>query len=77
MARSKKTGTAVPGGPLDDGELRKLDKVILGTDPVAVDAYGAPFVNLKAADVLMITKSVEWGLGRMDVDKLAVEELKA
>ena len=64
-------------GPAGPGELRKLDKVILGTDPVAVDAYGAPFVNLKAADVLMITKSVEWGLGRMDVDKLAVEELKA
>ena len=44
---------------------------------MAVDAFCAPFVNLRAADVLMITKSVEWGLGRMDVDKLAVEELKA
>jgi uncharacterized protein (DUF362 family) len=62
-------------GPAGPGELRKSNKVILGTDPVAVDAYGAPLVNLKAADVLMITKSVEWGLGRMDVAKLAVEEL--
>ena len=62
-------------GPQGPGELRKLGKVILGTDPVAVDAYGAPLVNLKAADVLMITKSVEWGLGRMDVAKLAVEQL--
>ena len=62
-------------GPAGPGELRRLDKIILGTDPVAVDAYGAPFVNLRAADVQMIVKSVEWGLGRMDVEKLAVEQL--
>jgi uncharacterized protein (DUF362 family) len=62
-------------GPSGPGELRRADKIILGTDPVAADAYGAPLVNLKAADVLMITKSAEWGLGRVDVTKLAVEEL--
>ncbi len=28
-------------GPAGPGELRRLNKVILGTDPVAVDAYGA------------------------------------
>jgi uncharacterized protein (DUF362 family) len=62
-------------GPQGPGKLGKLDKVILGTDPVAVDAYGAPFVNLKPADVLMIAKSAEWGLGQIDVAKLAVEQL--
>jgi len=62
-------------GPAGPGEIRKLDKIVLGTDPVAVDAYSAPFVDLKAADVLMITKSVEWEIGRMDVGKLAVEQL--
>jgi uncharacterized protein (DUF362 family) len=62
-------------GPAGPGELRKLNKIILGDDPVAVDSYGAPLVNLKAADVLMITKSVEWGIGRMNVAKLAVKEL--
>ena len=64
-------------GPAGPGELRKLGKVILGTDPVAVDAYSAPLVNLKAADVLMITKSVERGVGRMDLAKLAVKEITA
>lgn len=64
-------------GPAGPGELRKLDKVILGTDPVAVDAYSAPFVDLKAADVLMITKSAEWGLGEIDVAKLMVKEIAA
>ena len=64
-------------GPAGPGPLGKAGKVILGADPVAVDSYGAPLVNLKAADVLMITKSVEWGLGRMDVAKLAVRELAA
>lgn len=62
-------------GPAGPGELRRLDKVVLGADPVAVDACGAPFVDLKAADVLMITKSAEAGVGRMDVDKLIVEQL--
>ncbi|HSA96179.1 MAG TPA: DUF362 domain-containing protein [Acidobacteriota bacterium] len=62
-------------GPAGPGKLGKMDKVLLGTDPVAVDAYGAPFVNLKAADVQMIAKSAEWGLGQMDVSKLAVEQL--
>ena len=64
-------------GPAGPGELRRLDKVILGTDPVAVDAYGAPLVGLKAADVLMIAKSAEWGLGQMDVTKLKVKEISA
>jgi len=73
---SDATEFLLTNGPAGPGELRKLDKVVLGADPVAADAYCAPFVNLKAADVLMIVKAVEWGLGRMDVDKLAVEELK-
>lgn len=64
-------------GPAGPGELRKIGKVILGTDPVAVDAYGAPLVNLKAADVLMIAKSVEWGTGRMDLAQLAIKEIAA
>ncbi|OGD19272.1 MAG: hypothetical protein A2W03_13075 [Candidatus Aminicenantes bacterium RBG_16_63_16] len=62
-------------GPAGPGQLSKLDKVILGTDPVAVDAYSAPFVDLKAPDVLMITRSAEAGVGRMDVAKLVVEQL--
>ena len=62
-------------GPAGPGELRRLDKVILGADPVAVDAYGAPFVDLKASDVLVITKSAEWGLGQPDVSKLRVKEI--
>jgi len=64
-------------GPAGPGELRKLNKIILGADPVAVDAYGATLVNLRAADVLMIAKSVEWGLGRMDLAKLAIKEIAA
>ncbi|RPI99206.1 MAG: DUF362 domain-containing protein [Candidatus Aminicenantes bacterium] len=64
-------------GPAGPGEIRRLNKVVLGTDPVAVDAYSAPFVNLQAADVLMIVRSAAWGIGRMDIDKLAVEQLTA
>jgi len=62
-------------GPQGPGELRKLNKVIAGIDPVAVDAYGAVCLDLKPAEVAMIKKSAELGLGRMDLDKLAVEEI--
>ncbi len=62
-------------GPAGPGELRRLNKVVLGTDPVAVDAYCAPFVGLEAASVLMIARSAEWGLGQMDVTRLAIEQL--
>lgn len=62
-------------GPQGPGELRKADKVIAGTDPVAVDAYGAGCLDLKPADVPMIRKAAELGLGRLDVDKLAVKEI--
>jgi uncharacterized protein (DUF362 family) len=62
-------------GPQGPGELRKLDKVVAGVDPVAVDAYGAKCLDLAPADVQMIRKAAELGLGRMDLDKLAVKEI--
>jgi len=62
-------------GPAGPGELRRSGKIILGTDPVAVDAFGAPLVDLKASEVLMITKSAEWGLGEPNVSKLRIREI--
>ncbi len=69
------TEVLLTNGPAGPGRLGKFDKVIIGTDPVAVDAYGAPLVNLKAADVLMIVRSAEFGVGQPDVTKLAIEQL--
>ncbi len=64
-------------GPAGPGELRRLNKVVLGTDPVAVDAYSAPFIGLEAADVLMITRSAEWGVGQPDLSRLKIKEISA
>ncbi len=69
------TEVLLTNGPAGPGQLGKFEKVIVGTDPVAVDACGAPLVNLKAADVLMIVKAAEFGLGQPDVTKLAIEQL--
>ncbi len=69
------TEVLLTNGPAGPGRLGKFDKVIIGTDPVAVDAYGAPLINLKAADVLMIVRSAEFGVGQPDVTKLVVEQL--
>ncbi len=59
-------------GPTGPGTIRAYNKLVLGTDPVAVDAYGAVLFGLKPADVEYIRIAAELGVGRMDVDKLKV-----
>jgi uncharacterized protein (DUF362 family) len=61
-----------PGGP---GEMKKPQKIVAGTDGVAVDAYCAEVRGLKSQDVLMITMAHEHGLGEMDFSKLTVKEV--
>jgi uncharacterized protein (DUF362 family) len=64
-------------GPAGPGDLLKPQKIVAGTDPVAVDAYCVGLHKLKPQDLPMVTKAVAAGVGRMDIDKLSVKELKA
>lgn len=59
-------------GPTGPGTIRAYNKLVLGTDPVAVDAYGAVLFGLKPAEVEYIRIAAELGVGRLDVDKLAI-----
>ncbi len=69
------------GGPSGPGKVMKLDLVIASTDMVAADAqmvslgtwYGRKF---KPNQVRHIRKAAERGLGRMDLDKLNIREIK-
>jgi uncharacterized protein (DUF362 family) len=65
------------GGPAGPGDLLKPMKVVVGTDPVAVDAYCVALHKRKPQEVLMLAKAVAAGVGRMDVEKMKVVEVKA
>ncbi len=63
-------------GPAGPGELRQAHKVIVGVNPVAVDAYGGTLLGLNAAKVAMIGLASAHGLGEPDLTKLTLSELK-
>jgi uncharacterized protein (DUF362 family) len=62
-------------GPFGPGELLKPQKVIAGTDRVAIDAYCSTLWGLKGADIIHIRKAHEHKLGKISLDTVAIEEL--
>ena len=61
-------------GPFGPGKLNKLEKVVAGTDRVALDAYTAGFLGYTGTDILMIKMAHEHGLGEIDTSKLSIQE---
>ena len=66
----------VTNGPFGPGELIKPQKVVAGVDRVAVDAYCAGLWGLAAAEIVQIKLAAEQGLGRMDLTKAVVREIR-
>jgi len=62
------TANGPQGGRLQD--VKKMDTVIAGTDPVAVDAYGATLFGITAKDVPHVIYANQFGLGEMDLKKI-------
>jgi len=58
------------GGKLDDVAVKNL--VFAGTDPVALDAYGAGLFGLKPEDLGYVVKAHQAGRGEMDLSKIKV-----
>jgi uncharacterized protein (DUF362 family) len=58
------------GGSLDD--LARTDTVIAGTDPVAVDAFGAMLLGLSVRDLGYIRLAEAAGLGTADFSSIMV-----
>ncbi len=67
----------VTNGPFGPGELRKPQKVVAGTDRVAIDAYCASLWGLKAPDIGTIRFAREHGLGEINLARVKVREAKA
>jgi uncharacterized protein (DUF362 family) len=66
----------ITNGPHGPGELLKPLKVIAGTDPVAIDSYGASLMGYNQKDILVLVKAHAHGLGEMDLGRLNIEELE-
>ncbi|MEW5923289.1 MAG: DUF362 domain-containing protein [Candidatus Zixiibacteriota bacterium] len=62
-------------GPFGPGPLKKLDKIVVGIDPVATDAYCASFLDLDGPQLPTVTKAAEHGLGIGDLTKIKISEI--
>ncbi len=68
------------GGPQGPGQTDPFGGVVVGTDPVAVDAYGTGLatwnsMTLRPEQVAYLRYAAEHGLGTLDLTSLRVEEL--
>jgi uncharacterized protein (DUF362 family) len=60
------------GGRPSDTKLLKT--IVAGVDGVAVDAMGATFFDIVPADLLFLKQAAQRGLGRIDLEKMAIEK---
>ena len=68
------TANGPQGGNLAD--VKKLDTVIVGIDPVAIDSYGATLFGMKGSDLGYVTIGHKLGLGQMDLTKLKIQKIQ-
>jgi uncharacterized protein (DUF362 family) len=62
------------GGRLED--VRVLNRVAAGTDPVAMDAYGATLFEIDPGTLDFVTAGYRMGLGEMDLKKVRITETR-
>ena len=62
-------------GPVGPGPIREYGQIVFGTDPVAIDAYGATLFGMKPEEVGYIKLAAEMGLGRIDWQKLRLQKV--
>jgi uncharacterized protein (DUF362 family) len=62
-------------GPFGPGEVVKPSKVVAGSDPVALDCYGAVLLGLDGSRVSMIRKASAHGLGQIDLTRVKIQKI--
>lgn len=67
----------ITNGPFGPGKLHSAQKVVAGTDRVAIDAYCCTLLGLKAEEIFTITAAAAHGLGESDLSKVAVKEVES
>jgi uncharacterized protein (DUF362 family) len=63
-------------GPFGPGKLIQPQKVIAGTDRVAMDVYGANLLGLKGEEILTTKKAYEYGMGEIHLSSLQIQEVE-
>ena len=73
------TSTMMTNGPTGGSlaDLKETRTLIVGTDQVAVDAFGATLLGKTAADLPFIAKAEARGAGSADYRSLAPVEVSA
>lgn len=76
------TRALTSGGPGGPGEVKTLNLIIAGVDPVAVDSYGVSIVPwygqaFKGRQVEHLLAAHQRGLGKIDIDQLKILKEKA
>lgn len=66
----------ITNGPFGPGKLHKPQKVVAGTDRVAIDAYCATLWNLNPNDIIMIKQAHAHHLGEIDSGKKHIKEIE-
>lgn len=67
------TANGPQGGRLEDVKI--LDMVAAGTDPVAVDSFGATLFGIRGRDLESVRIGHETGLGNMNLDTLNIRRI--
>lgn len=68
------TANGPQGGSLAD--VKKLDTVIVGIDPVAIDSYGATLFGMKGSDLGYVRIGDKLGLGKMNLSNLKIKKIQ-
>jgi uncharacterized protein (DUF362 family) len=68
------TANGPQGGSLAD--VKKLDTVIVGIDPVAIDSYGATLFGMKGSDLGYVRIGDKLGLGKMNLSNLRIKKIQ-
>ena len=66
----------ITNGPFGPGKLHKPQKVVAGTDRVALDSYCCTLWGLDPQDVFAIEMAAEHGLGEMNLKKATIKEIE-
>lgn len=62
-------------GPYGPGPIKEYNQLVFGTDPVAVDAYGAFLFGKKPTNIKYLRMAAEMGVGLIDWEKLNVKRV--
>ncbi len=68
------TEIIVTNGPFGPGQLMRPEKVVAGTDRIAIDAYCAGLWGLEPKDIVQIQRGAAQGLGQIDLLKVDLRE---